>query len=89
MALIVGFKHLPAGNKFLQELLTIYRETYSGSPLPQQSISQNLDHLTQKYKNYLMEREISISLDESEEKQADPQAEARWNEEKKESKKLN
>lgn len=76
MALILGYRHLPANNKFLQELLRIYRETYHVS-LP--SIN-HLDQLTQKYKNYLVEKDISISLDESEEKQVDPQAEARWNE---------
>jgi hypothetical protein len=67
----------------------IYRETYNHSPISQHSFSQHLDHLTQKYKNYMMEKELSISLDDSDERPVDPQAEARWNEEKKESKKLN
>lgn len=79
MAMIVGFRYLQSGNKFLQELVAIYRQTYN-TPAPQQSISIHLDQLTQKYKNYLVEKDISISLDDSDEKRADLQAEAGWNE---------
>lgn len=50
-----------------------------------QSLSQHLQQLNQKYRNYLVQKEISISLEESEQKEPDrPQYE-----EKKESKKLN
>ena len=43
----------------------IYRDTYNYSALSHPSFSQHLDHLTQKYKNYLIERDISLSLEDS------------------------
>jgi hypothetical protein len=43
-------------------------QTYNNPPLSMQPLSQHLEQLHQKYRNYLVQKEISISLEESEEK---------------------
>ena len=68
MALIFALRYLPPNNAFLLQLLQIYREKYNkkttASHISQETSSNRFEKLAEKYKNYAMEKEISISIDD-------------------------
>lgn len=68
MALIFALRYLPPNNAFLLQLLQIYRERYNhcatASQISEEKSSNRFEKLTEKYKNYAMEKDISISIDD-------------------------
>lgn len=68
MALIFALRYLPPNNSFLLQLLQIYRERYNknvtASHISEEKSNNRFEKLTEKYKNYAMEKDISISIDD-------------------------
>lgn len=91
MALIFALRYLPPTNSFLLQLLQIYRERYNpcatASQINEEKSSKRFEKLTDKYKNYMMEKDISISIDDMSESVKKVVEEV--NVEKMESKRLN